>query len=100
MLIVSFVRQIDQTLVEELLAHAALRTATQNHSLSLRIEGKGEPPLHLQHLDAQLFHVRMSGAFEGVDFRSPQSKALFAEQHQMREQLDPNIGWKVCDLAF
>ena len=38
--------------------------------------------------------------FEGVDLRSSQSKALLAKQHQMREQLDPDIGWKVCDLAF
>ncbi|KGF70649.1 hypothetical protein LL06_04130 [Hoeflea sp. BAL378] len=59
MLVIPFVRQIDQPLVEEFLADATLRTTAENHSLLLRIEGKGEPPLHLQHLDAQFLHVRV-----------------------------------------
>lgn len=100
MLIVPFVRQIDQALVKEFLAHTALCTAAEDYSLSLRIEGKGEPPLHLQYLDAQFLHVRVFGAFECVDLRPSQSKSLFAKQHQMREQFDPNICWKICDLAF
>ncbi|OWV73017.1 hypothetical protein ATY77_08405 [Rhizobium sp. R634] len=100
MLVVPFVRQIDQPFVEEFLAHTALRTSAEDDRLSLRIEGKGEPPLYLQDLDAKLFHVRVSGAFEGVDLRSSQSKSFLAKQHQMREQFDPDIGWEVCDLAF
>lgn len=66
MLIVPFVRQIDQALVEKLLVHTALSTTAKNYSLSLRIEGKSEPPLHLQHLDAQFFHVRVFGALKAI----------------------------------
>lgn len=46
MLIVSFVRQMDQPFVEELLAHTALRSTPQDHGFSLRIKGKSEPPLN------------------------------------------------------
>ncbi|MDQ0562220.1 hypothetical protein QO004_004025 [Rhizobium mesoamericanum] len=53
-----------------------------------------------KHLDAQFLHVRVFGALESVDLRPSQSKPLLAKQHQVREQFNPNIGWKVCDLAF
>jgi hypothetical protein len=60
-LVVSFVRQINQSFVEEFLAHAALRSAAKDDGFSLGIKSKGEPPLNLSFSSSVVSTCALSG---------------------------------------
>lgn len=96
MLVVARIGGGNQSLVEAALVGATLVAAHQQDGLAPGIKGKGDAPDLSLPGEAQLLHVGVPGALQGVHGGAPQVGAELRQQASMRQQLVLQI---LCETA-
>lgn len=100
MVTVSLVGAAQQLAVEAIALHTGLVAGDEEHGAAGRIESEGHAPDTAIGLKAQLLHVRVGRAVEGVDGGAAECRAVFGQTLGARDQLDPDRRVQLVQLGL
>jgi hypothetical protein len=83
----SFVCFRNELFIKAFRAYSRLVAAHEKDCFSLWVEGKGDTPSAISHIEPHLFHVGVAGAFKRVDPGSAELWSKFFEKFSMSEEL-------------
>jgi len=86
MFIKPLVRRCNQGAVKPLFTPAGFVAGNKEDGLSARVEGKGHSPHAVSSVEAQLFHVGVSGILQCVHVRTPELGTERFEQPRLGKQ--------------